>query len=103
MLSRTVIYLISETEDTNDYKDPTVIKSEKKVFADELEIGASEFYQAANSDLKPVVKFKIRYAEYNNEVRMRHGNSTYRIMKTYSKDKEFIELTGDDKQNGGNI
>lgn len=99
MRSQTVIYLITETAAKNEFYDPTVTKVERKTYADQLDIGMSEFYQAQNTDLKPIVKFKIRYAEYNQEVRMRHGTKDYRIIKAFSKDQEFIELTGSDLQN----
>jgi len=99
MLGRSVIYLITETITNNALGDPVPTLIERKVFADQLDIGQTEFYQAANTDLKPSVKFKIRFQEYKNEPSFKYNDKVYNILRTFSPDQEFIELTGGGLQN----
>lgn len=89
-----IIYLL-ETENTeNSIGDPIrkIIKKER--YAEKLEIGQREFYQAAATGLKPEIKFAIWKFEYNDEIYLEYNKRNYKIIKTYErKHDEKIELT----------
>lgn len=96
MLSRISLDLISESTTTNSIGDSIKSKTYRKVFGDQLDVGQTEFYQAAATDLQPELKFKIRQLEYSKESTIRFPASTgieYKIIRTFSPDQEFIELT----------
>jgi SPP1 family predicted phage head-tail adaptor len=93
MLFNTVITLLSRnTSDTNEYGDNITTVTETEVYADELEIGQNEFYQAKTAGLKPQYRFRVRREEYNNEERAKYNGKTYNIIRTYRIGPDMIEL-----------
>lgn len=101
----TVIELISYQESTNDIGDRiTGDPTYKKVFADEKGVRQSEFYQAASVGLKPETTYVIRATSYSNEKQVRVGGEhgvTMDIIRTYQKNRSFIELVCQGGVNGG--
>ena len=97
MLNRDIIELVNESSTTtNDLGDPIISKTYKQVFADKLAIQEREFYQSNAQGLRPEFKFKIRYIEFDNQTQVRYPITTgkiYDIIRKYSADDEFIELT----------
>lgn len=90
-----VIYLLQAKNLTNDIGDPIKTLEKKKRFAEKLEIGQREFYQAAATGLKPEIKFVIWKWEYNDEMYFEYKGRNYKIIKTYErKIDEKVELTG---------
>ena len=93
MLFRDVIKLISITESVNALGDPVQSKTKSSdIFADKQSIRQSEFYQAAATGLRPEIMFVIRDSEYNQEPALEYNSKEYNIIRTYSKDGEFVEL-----------
>lgn len=93
MYFKEVINLIGTTGGENAVGDP--IKTETisgDIPADKQSITRSEFYQAAAVGMKPSVTFVIRSCEYNDESLLKWNEKTYKIIRTYQKDDEFIEL-----------
>ena len=76
------ISLISETitKDSigNQIETPTL----HTVFAEELAVFSSEFYNAAVAGLRPEKLFEIYTREYSGEAKLKHDNITYRIIRT---------------------
>jgi len=97
MLNRDIIELVSEASTTtNDLGDPIIAKTYLQVFADKLAIQEREFYQSNAQGFKPEYKFKIRYIEFTDQTQIRYPVTTgklYDIIRKYSNDDEFIELT----------
>ena len=97
MLSRDVIELITFSESTvNTNGDPISTKTYLSVFADKLAITSAEFYQSNAQNLRPEYKFKIRYADYDGQTKIRYpvtNGKEFDIIRTYNKNDEFIELT----------
>lgn len=92
MLFKEVIKLISVTVTENDMGDIIETPSEREVFADKQSIRQSEFYQAAATGLRPELMFVVRSVDYNQEPKLKHGDKTYTIIRTYDRDGELIEL-----------
>lgn len=97
MLNRDIIELVNESTSTqNALGDPIYTRTYSQVFADKLSIRQSEFYQSNAQGLKPEFKFKIRSIDFGGQTQVRYPVSTgkiYDIMRQYSDDDEFIELT----------
>ena len=92
MLFKEVIKLISITTGENSMGDPIETPTTKEVFADKQSIRQSEFYQAAATGLRPELMFVVRSIDYNQEPKLKHGDETYTIIRTYDRDGELIEL-----------
>jgi hypothetical protein len=93
MLGNEIIYLISNIETTNTSGDVIKTPTKREVFADRLSVGQSEFYQAAAKDLKPELKFDIQSIEYQDESFIEWKDKTYKIIRTYNKGLDKLELT----------
>ena len=86
------IYLLKETETTDEYGDATKTYTETQVFAQIKSIGQSEFYQAQAVGFKPEIKFVledfcdyqvqelIKYTPYGQEEQI------YTVIRTYRQD-----------------
>ena len=92
MLFKEVIRLISTTTTENDMGDIIETYNEREVYADKQSIRQSEFYQAAATGLRPELMFVVRSIDYNQEPKLKHGDKTYTIIRTYDKDGELTEL-----------
>ena len=92
MLFKEVIKLISVTTTENDMGDIIETPVEREVFADKQSIRQSEFYQAAATGLRPELMFVVRSVDYSGEPKLKHGDKTYTIIRTYDKDGELTEL-----------
>lgn len=53
----------------------------------------SEFYQANQAGLKPILVVEIRNFEYENQEFAMFEGKQYRILKNYPIDSEILELT----------
>lgn len=100
MLFRDVVTLLKITTTANDLGDSVESEARTDVFADKLPINQSEMYQAMGHGLKPANKFKIRYAEYDNQQRFEYKGLKYKIIRTYNPDDEWFEITGEALING---
>ena len=69
-------------------------QAERVVFAQILNIGQQEFYQAQASGLKPEVKFELSdYLDYQNEKEFLFDGRRYQVLRAYRKGQR-LELTG---------
>lgn len=63
------------------------------VFCEVNSIGRNEFYNASLAGLKPSLIFTIHAYEYNDEEKIKFNEKNYKVMKTYLKNTEELELT----------
>ena len=89
-----VIYLIGVTVAGDDIKNQIKTPTEHKVYAEELAVYSSEFYNAAVAGLKPAKTFEIYTREYSGEAKLKHNGITYKIIRTsLGKTPEKTRLT----------
>lgn len=89
-----IIYLLQTENTTNKIGDAIKKLTQIKRYAEKMEVGQREFYQAFATGLKPEIKFAIWKHEYNSEMFVRYNDRNYKIIKTYErKTDEKIELT----------
>lgn len=92
MLWCDVAKLISTTETTDDIGDTIITTIEKDVFVNKKSIRQNEFYQALSTGLKPELMLEIKSIDYSDEENIKFNNKDYRIIRTYSKNGEVVEL-----------
>lgn len=76
------IFLIGSTITEDNIGNQVETRTERMVFAEELAVFSSEFYNAAVAGLRPSKKFEVYTAEYQGEAMLKHDNITYRIIRT---------------------
>lgn len=87
-----VIYLISTTITEDGIGNQVETPTERQIFANEMSVGSSEFYNAALTGLRPAKMFEIYSFEYRGESKLKHGTTTYRIIRTEGRG-EKIRIT----------
>ena len=65
---------------------------ETVVYCDLKSIGRNEYYNAVSQGLKLEIIFVIHKYEYNGEKEILFEDGKYKVIRTYSKDFEEIEL-----------
>jgi SPP1 family predicted phage head-tail adaptor len=85
-------YLITYTDSVNEIYDPVKIPIPRRVFANKESIGQAEFYQASAQGLKPELKLVIRSKSYQGEDAISYQSKLYKIIRTFERETDFIEL-----------
>lgn len=92
-MSIAIIKLIKGNASINTIGDPINIITEREITAEKQPVKRSEFYQGAAVGLKPEVVFEIWQFDYQDERKVIYNNREYRVIRTYEKANERIELT----------
>lgn len=79
------IELIAITVTENSMGDMIETETKTEVFANRKSIRQSEFYQAAATGLRPEIMFEVWSEEYSSQPKLKHGDKTYTIIRTYDK------------------
>lgn len=88
-----ILTLVKESFDTNEYGDSVTIENTREVFCKVKSVGMKEKYQAQAVGLLPEVVFELPdYYEYDNERKVRYDGEGYRVIRTYKKENNEIEL-----------
>ena len=85
--------LISIAYSKNEYGDVVKSTVSKSVYCTEQSIGRSEYYQATAVGIKPTLVLTVRLEDYSDETLCSYKNVQYEIIKTYRKNRSYIELT----------
>lgn len=81
-------YTIDYDEIGQEIKKPV----EKKILCAIKSVSRNEFYAAAQAGLKPEITFIIHAYEYNGEKEVEFEGEKYKVIRTYMKDFEEMEL-----------
>jgi SPP1 family predicted phage head-tail adaptor len=81
---------LSATVVADNIGNQTEVLGERKVYANEYSVSSGEFYNAAVTGLKPAKAFEIYSFEYNNEDKLKHDGSIYRIIRTQGKGEKVV-------------
>lgn len=63
------------------------------IFCEVNSISRNEFYNASMAGLKPSIIFTVHPYEYNDEEKIKFEDKNYKVIRTYSKNTEELELT----------
>jgi SPP1 family predicted phage head-tail adaptor len=89
-----VIYLIGVTIIQDAIGNQIETPTEHQVFAEELAVYQNEFYNAALAGLRPEKQFEIWRREYQDEKKLKHNGTVYKIIRTsLGKTTERTRLT----------
>lgn len=81
-----VVELIPLESGRNENGFPVEEEGEpRQVFANELSVRSSEYWQAKNAGIQLSVRYEVRKIEYNNEERLAVNGNKYTIERTYNQ------------------
>ena len=85
-----IIYLISETTETDDIGN-NVVKSvvSTKSYAKKQSVRTNEFYDAATAGYKPTCEFVIKKLNYNNERELTWNGKHYSVIRVVEPKNKF--------------
>lgn len=99
-----VIKLVSVSYTKDKYGNQKPVRTERQVFCKVGSVGRSEFYQAAQMDLKPEYVFTLSsYMDYQGEPELLYEDWTgteklYSIIRTYRpQNADRLEITAEQK------
>lgn len=92
MYWRDIGFLCSERTELDRFRKPTRYYNETQVFCNKKSVRQSEFYQAQAVGYRPEAVFELRDVDYNGESYFRHERTRYRVIRTYSRGGDTIEL-----------
>lgn len=98
--------LISSTITYDEIGNPIETPNNIDIFCDMKSIGRTEFYNAAANGLKPEYILVVHPYEYNDETYIEFSENEkpkqkYKVIKTYKKNFEELELTCEKVQGNG--
>lgn len=96
-------YLLTDTESANGIGDPVTTPVERLVYGDKKSVRQSEFYQGQAQGMRPEIMFEMRLSSYSQESRFKFEGVTYDIIRTFKKNRDFIELICQGVVNNGVI
>ena len=80
-----VIYLISIEVVEDEIGNQIPQEKERLVYANQMAVTQSEFYNAATTGLKPAKQFEVYSFEYQGEEKLRHNNTICRIIRAETR------------------
>jgi SPP1 family predicted phage head-tail adaptor len=93
------------SEQTNAHGfDNTPTPTQTNVFAEQKDVGYSEFYAAAAAGYKNELKFNVHTEEYDGQRIVLYNARRYKVLRTYRPKEyggEITELTLTDLPEGG--
>ena len=88
-----ILILIRHTQSVDEYGDPAIQETSRRVFCKVGSIGQKEFYQAHAVGLQPEIKFILAdHLDYDGEALVEYKGTRYRVLRTYRAGQQ-LELT----------
>lgn len=88
----TVIYLVGETYEQNDYGVMIPTTTKTQVFADVTSVTSTEWFEGGRNGLNPEYRMRIFAPEYNGEKIIEYNGIQYTIYRTYTARNDILEL-----------
>lgn len=92
------VTLIDETVSRDDIGQEVITETLTTIQADRESVSRSEFYQAANTGLKPELVLLVHEFEYGGQRLMKFDGGYYTIIRTYTVERDglrMVELVGE--------
>lgn len=84
--------LITRMYANDEYGIQRAQTQENTVFCNVTDISGSEFFEAAQTGVKPELRFVIYSFEYNGETLVSYRNAYYTVYRVYHRSKDLVEL-----------
>lgn len=95
-----VITLIAVTQGQDSDGFPSEVEHAHEVFADKKSVTRAEFYSSLQAGINATAVFDVWQADFDESAydgteatRLEHNGKKYKILRTYSKDGEMLEIT----------
>lgn len=85
MRHKEVIFFVSTTIVEDELGNQIEQEVERGVFANEMSINQTEYYNAATSGLRPSKMFEVYSFEYDGEPKLKHNGKMYRIVRSETR------------------
>ena len=85
--------LISERYEEDEIGNMVPVETKQVILCNIKSVKSSEFYNAANTGLKPEKVFVVHPFEYGDEKLIEFEGKKYSVIRTYQTGLEEIELT----------
>lgn len=92
MLWRDVGLLCTEEIKLDSLKKPYKVLVKREIFCNKKSVRQNEFYQAQAQGYRPEIMFEIRSSAYDGESYFEYNGKQYRIIRTFDKNGEIMEL-----------
>lgn len=88
-----LVTLISITTTKDDIGQTVETAASRDVLCEVKSVSQTEFYQAAQTQLRPELKVVMDADEYEKEVKLEYDGEEYKVIRRYRTDGHEIELT----------
>ena len=88
-----LITLITITTTKDSIGQVVETETPREVLCEVKSISQTEFYQAAQTQLRPELKVIMDKDDYQKEVRLQYDDEDYKVIRRYKTDGNEIELT----------
>lgn len=93
-MNDTVITLIAQTVSTENGGFEKVTEVSTSVFGEIRSVTRQEFYQSVSAGVRADIVIRMRAADYTDQQEFELDNKRYSVIRTYTKDGEWLEITG---------
>ena len=88
------VTLISRKQvDEDELLQPIFEEQKEEIACNKRSLTRSEFYAAAQADMKPTMILEVHSFEYDKQDYLDFEGERYKVIKTFEKSPEIIELT----------
>ena len=87
-----VATLLATTTTYDDLGVPTTTPTERKVYANEMSMGANAFYAAAQAGVHPSAVLQVRRCDYKDETKLKFDGKTLSVTRV-QRTPDFVTLT----------
>ena len=87
-----VATLLATTTTYDDLGVPTTAPTERKVYANEMSMGATAYYAAAQAGVHPSAVLQVRRCDYKGETKLKFDGKTLSVTRV-QRTPDFVTLT----------
>ena len=87
-----MVTLVTTTTTYDDLGVPTTAPTERKVYANEMSMGSTAFYAAAQAGIHPAAVLQVRRVDYQDETSLRYLGKTLSVTRV-QRTPDFVTLT----------
>ena len=87
-----MVTLVTTTTTYDDLGVPTTAPTERKVYANEMSMGATAYYAAAQAGVHPSAVLQVRRCDYKDETKLKFDGKTLSVTRV-QRTPDYVTLT----------
>lgn len=87
-----IIYLLSETQNRDDYGITHKTYTRRMVFCNVRSVTRNEFFDGGRNGLNPEYQITMFFGDYQGEPAVEYNGQTYAVYRTYQATTDTLEL-----------